>query len=203
MEAQTAEGRNTHGQRRWASMVAPGFAELPAAELGAGGGLVRRNVNRPRAPARRPALPSRPGPRLSAAPRRGAHRLRHGHAHPAGGLPELPRDGDGERADRRDRRAADRIAQHEEGKRVDAGQARGVGPGQRAPGELGPVRPRLDLRVRLRPDDLAGRRGAPGAAESVESRNERPDPRESRSREAHGGRGFRKAAGASSPAGSS
>ena len=79
--------------------------------------------------------------------RRRSHQGRGGQAVAGHGDLELP--------DRRDRAAADRLAEHEARQRVDARPAGGVGAVQRPSRGVGAVRPRLDAQAVLRPGDRA------------------------------------------------
>ena len=95
----------------------------------------------------------------SAAGRRQGRDLEGGdrprRSHQGRGIEEVAGHGDLELPDRRDRSAADRLAQHETRQRVDTRPDGGVGALRRPPRAVGPVRTRLDAQAVLRPGDRA------------------------------------------------
>ena len=117
----------------------------------------RGRASRPPRPRRRPK-PPRPRPNSS-------NRIKEEEAEAVAGHgdPELP--------DRRDRPAADRLAEHEAGQRVDARPAGGVGAGQRPPRGVGAVRPGLDAQAVLGPGDRAAVHPADRLSQGVVARH--------------------------------
>ncbi len=82
-------------------------------------------------------------------------RPRHGHEDPPRGIQQLEGHGDGLGADGPDRSAPDRLSADEGSERVDEGAPLRLGPRQREAGELGPLRPGVDVGGLLGADDRA------------------------------------------------